>query len=114
MELNRVQIRTDIHHVGQFVQYLVDLLAVREADVGLPHQTPHFLPDVIFAQLNKRKHPQGTNVKISGGKHNVRKVMFMTNRPPYFHHQHVCDHIVQQGGQKSVFIVLQTLAVMVS
>lgn len=45
----------NIHHVGQFVQYLIDLLAVREANVGLPHQTPHFLPDVIFVQLNKQK-----------------------------------------------------------
>lgn len=45
---------TDAHHVGQFVQNLVDLLAVREADVGLPHQTPHFLPDVVFVQLNKQ------------------------------------------------------------
>lgn len=45
---------TDIHHVGQFVQYLIDLLAVCEANVRLPHQTPHFLPDVIFVQLNKQ------------------------------------------------------------
>lgn len=33
---------------------------------------------------------------------------------PHLHHQHVSNHVVQQGGQESVFIVLQTLAVVVS
>lgn len=33
---------------------------------------------------------------------------------PYFYHQHVRNHVVQQGGQESVLIVLQTLAVVVS
>lgn len=41
----------DIHHVSQFVQYLIDLLAVCEANVGLAHQSSHFLPDVIFVHL---------------------------------------------------------------
>lgn len=45
--------RTNTHHLGQFVQQLIDLLAVCEANMGLPHQTPHFLLDVIFVQLNK-------------------------------------------------------------
>lgn len=44
---------TDIYHVSQFVQYLIDLLAVCEANVGLAHQPPHFLPDVIFVHLKK-------------------------------------------------------------
>lgn len=45
----------DIHHVSQFVQYFIDLLAVCEANVGLAHQTPHFLPDVIFVHLKQEK-----------------------------------------------------------
>lgn len=45
---------TRANHVGQFVQNLVDLLAVCEADVGLSHQAPHLLPDVVFVQLNKQ------------------------------------------------------------
>lgn len=45
--------QTETHHFSQFVQQLVDLLAVREADVGLPHQSPDFLPDVIFVHLRQ-------------------------------------------------------------
>lgn len=67
-----IQKMTDIHHVGQFVQYLIDLLAVCEANVRLPHQTPHFLPDVIFVQLNKQKCPHGKKVKIFGGTKNMK------------------------------------------
>lgn len=47
---------TIIHHVSQFVQYLVDLLAVCEANVGLAHQASHFFPHIIFSHLNKHKH----------------------------------------------------------
>lgn len=46
---------TNFYHLSQFVKYLVDLLAIREADVGLAHQAPHFLPDVIFAHLHENK-----------------------------------------------------------
>lgn len=59
----------NIHHVGQFVQYLIDLLAVREANVGLPHQTPHFLPDVIFVQLNKQKQGEKRVKYLEGQKY---------------------------------------------
>lgn len=43
------------YQISQFVQTLVDLLAVAEADVGLPHQTPHLLPDVILVHLDRQR-----------------------------------------------------------
>lgn len=52
----------NIHHVCQFVQDFVDLLAVREADVRLAHQTPHLLSDVIFIHL-KTINPFGWSQK---------------------------------------------------
>lgn len=47
---------TNAYHLGQFVQQLINLLAVGKADVRLAHQAPHFLPDVIFVHL--RRHSQ--------------------------------------------------------
>lgn len=43
------------YQISQFVQTLVDLLAVAKADVGLPHQTPHLLPDVILVHLDRQR-----------------------------------------------------------
>ena len=109
---------TDIHHVCQLVQHLVDLLAVREADVGLSHQTSHFLPDVVCGQLNKyykgknKQQLKELNRKLSGWFNGF--VIGITNRAPYFHHEHVGYHVVQQSGQESVLVILQALPVMIS
>lgn len=39
------------HQVGQLIEHLIDLLAVHKPNVGLSHQAPHFLPDVILVHL---------------------------------------------------------------
>lgn len=85
---------TNFYHLSQFVKYLVDLLAIREADVGLAHQAPHFLPDVIFAHLHENKQRQTSKVEIFTGKQKfvyINKQFYcalneLTKNTPYFHH----------------------------
>lgn len=42
------------YQVRQLVQHFVDLLAVHKPDVGLPHEAPHLLPDVVLVDLEVR------------------------------------------------------------
>lgn len=44
---------TRSYQICNAVQDFIDLLTVCEADVRFPHETPHFLPDVIFTDLDK-------------------------------------------------------------
>ena len=42
------------HQVGQLVKDFIDLLTVHKPNMGLSHQAPHLLPDVILIYLESQ------------------------------------------------------------
>ena len=42
------------HQVCQLVKHFVDLLAVHKPNMGLSHQAPHLLPDIILIHLESQ------------------------------------------------------------